>query len=72
VAYSQTRERSELTFAELREQVSRVRAGLINLGVGEGDRVVAYLPNGREPVEAAGVDAEDLTAKPEVMALPQG
>jgi acetoacetyl-CoA synthetase len=34
-----------LTFAELREQVRRVRCGLQRLGVGEGDRVVAYLPN---------------------------
>ena len=35
----------ELTFGELREQVARARAGLQRLGVGPGDRVVAYLPN---------------------------
>ena len=43
--YSQTRATSELTFGDLREQVARARAGLQRLGVGPGDRVVAYLPN---------------------------
>src|SRR4051794_19902590 len=45
VAYSQTRERRELTWGQLRDQVARARAGLRRLGVGRGDRVVAYLPN---------------------------
>jgi acetoacetyl-CoA synthetase len=45
VAYSQTRPTRELTFGDLREQVARARAGLERLGVGPGDRVVAYLPN---------------------------
>jgi acetoacetyl-CoA synthetase len=45
LAYSQTRDRHELTWAQLREQVARARAGLQRLGVGRGDRVVAYLPN---------------------------
>jgi acetoacetyl-CoA synthetase len=45
VAHSQTREPAELSFADLREQVARARAGLVRLGVGPGDRVVAYLPN---------------------------
>jgi len=45
VARSQTRDPFELTFGELREQVARARAGLRRLGVGPGDRVVAYLPN---------------------------
>jgi acetoacetyl-CoA synthetase len=45
VAYSQSRDPVELTFGELREQVARARAGLQRLGVGPGDRVVAYLPN---------------------------
>ena len=45
VARSQTREPIELTFGELREQVALARAGLRRLGVGPGDRVVAYLPN---------------------------
>jgi acetoacetyl-CoA synthetase len=42
---SQSRGPVTLTAAELREQVRRVRAGLVRLGVGEGDRVAAYLPN---------------------------
>ncbi|GAA1262626.1 acetoacetate--CoA ligase [Pseudonocardia aurantiaca] len=45
LAYSQTRDRVELTWGRLREQVARARAGLVRLGVGRGDRVVAYLPN---------------------------
>jgi acetoacetyl-CoA synthetase len=45
LARSQTRGPFELTFGELREQVARARAGLQRLGVGRGDRVVAYLPN---------------------------
>jgi acetoacetyl-CoA synthetase len=45
VAYSQTRPTIELTFGDLRDQVARARAGLQRLGVGRGDRVVAYLPN---------------------------
>jgi acetoacetyl-CoA synthetase len=45
VAYSQTRPAIELTFGDLRDQVARARAGLQRLGVGRGDRVVAYLPN---------------------------
>jgi acetoacetyl-CoA synthetase len=45
VGQSQTRPELELTFGQLREQVARARAGLQRLGVGPGDRVVAYLPN---------------------------
>ena len=45
VAHSQSREPRELTFGDLREQVARARAGLQRLGIGPGDRVVAYLPN---------------------------
>ena len=45
IARSQTRDPFELTFGDLREQVARARAGLQRLGVGRGDRVVAYLPN---------------------------
>jgi acetoacetyl-CoA synthetase len=45
VARSQTRPPIELTFGELRDQVARARAGLQRLGVGPGDRVVAYMPN---------------------------
>jgi acetoacetyl-CoA synthetase len=45
VGRSQTREPVDLTAAQVREQVGRVRAGLVRLGVGPGDRVAAYLPN---------------------------
>jgi acetoacetyl-CoA synthetase len=49
---SQTRADVDLTWAELRDQVQHVRAGLRRLGVGKGDRVVAYLPNIPETVVA--------------------
>ncbi|GAA1836360.1 acetoacetate--CoA ligase [Pseudonocardia ailaonensis] len=52
VARSQTRGPNELTFAELAEQVGRARAGLRRLGVGRGDRVVAFLPNVPEALVA--------------------
>ncbi len=45
VAHSQTRGPITWTRAELRDQVARARQGLLRLGVGPGDRVVAYLPN---------------------------
>ena len=45
VADSQSREPFELTFGDLRDQVARARAGMQRLGVGPGDRVVAYVPN---------------------------
>ncbi|GLW05302.1 acetoacetyl-CoA synthetase [Microtetraspora sp. NBRC 13810] len=38
-------ERVTLTYAELHEEVARVRTGLVRLGVGAGDRVAAYVPN---------------------------
>lgn len=44
-AYSQTRDRVDLTGAELADAVARCAAGLRTLGVAEGDRVVAYAPN---------------------------
>src|SRR5687768_11230671 len=45
LARSQTRGPVDLTAGELRRQVGRARAGLARLGVGRGDRVVAYAPN---------------------------
>ena len=45
IARSDTRGPIDVTFAELREQVAAARAGLRELGVGPGDRVVGYLPN---------------------------
>src|SRR4051794_1432834 len=52
LARSATRGPRELTFRELGEQVARARAGLRRLGVGEGDRVAAYLPNLPETLAA--------------------
>jgi acetoacetyl-CoA synthetase len=52
LARSQTRADFDLTFGELREQVARARAGLRRLGIGPGDRVVAYLPNVPEALVA--------------------
>ncbi|NUR87627.1 MAG: acetoacetate--CoA ligase [Nonomuraea sp.] len=37
--------RTELSMAELRSEVARVRTGLARLGVGRGDRVAGYLGN---------------------------
>ncbi|MEV1063042.1 acetoacetate--CoA ligase [Streptomyces sp. NPDC050263] len=45
LARSQTRGPMELTWRQLADQVARARTGLRRLGVGRGDRVVAYLPN---------------------------
>jgi len=69
VARSQTRGPFELTFGELREQVAAARAGLQRLGIGEGDRVVAYLPNIPETLvaflAAASLGAVFATCAPE-------
>jgi len=42
---SETRELSSMTWGQLHEQVAEVAGGLRSLGVGRGDRVVAYMPN---------------------------
>ena len=49
---SEGRPLDELSWAELRDQVARCAAGLRRLGVGKGDRVVAYMPNVPETVVA--------------------
>lgn len=49
---SEVGELQHMTRAELRELVARVAAGLRRLGVGRGDRVVAYLPNVPEAMAA--------------------
>jgi acetoacetyl-CoA synthetase len=49
---SELRPLGELRWGELREQVARAAAGLRGLGVGRGDRVVAYLPNVPETLVA--------------------
>lgn len=52
LAYSQTRDEQHWTRGGLRDAVARARAGLQRLGVGRGDRVVAYAPNIPETVIA--------------------
>jgi acetoacetyl-CoA synthetase len=52
LARSQTRADQQLTWGQLREQVARCATGLRRLGVGEGDRVVGYLPNVPETLVA--------------------
>jgi acetoacetyl-CoA synthetase len=49
---SELRQLDQLTWGELRERVAAVGAGLRELGVERGDRVVAYLPNVPEAVIA--------------------
>jgi acetoacetyl-CoA synthetase len=49
---SELREQGEVTWAQLSEQVARIAAGLRELGVEPGDRVVGYLPNIPETVAA--------------------
>ncbi|WP_169983236.1 acetoacetate--CoA ligase [Microbispora sp. H10836] len=69
VAHSQNRPPMELTFGDLRAQVARAQAGLRRLGVGRGDRVVAYLPNIPETMVAflatAGLGAVWASCSPE-------
>jgi acetoacetyl-CoA synthetase len=49
---SELRDLSELTWGELRDLTARIAGGLRALGVGPGDRVVAYLPNVPEAMAA--------------------
>ncbi len=66
---SELRELDEWTWGELREQTARIAAGLRGLGVGEGDRVVAYMPNIPETIAAflacASIGAVWSSAAPE-------
>lgn len=52
IAQSEVRERHTVTWRELRTQIASVAASLRDLGVGPGDRVVAYLPNVEEALIA--------------------
>jgi acetoacetyl-CoA synthetase len=52
IARSETRDDVTVSWDELRAQVARTAAGLRALGVGPGDRVVAYMPNIPETVVA--------------------
>jgi acetoacetyl-CoA synthetase len=49
---SESRELGVWTWAHLRDETARIRAGLIALGVGEGDRVAAFMPNIPETIAA--------------------
>jgi acetoacetyl-CoA synthetase len=49
---SELRPLATMTQGELRAEVARIAGGLRSLGVGPGDRVVAYLPNIPEAVAA--------------------
>jgi acetoacetyl-CoA synthetase len=49
---SELRDAAELTWGELRDQTARIAAGLRRMGVTEGDRVVAYIPNIPEALAA--------------------
>jgi len=50
IAADESGNRRAITYGELSRDVARVAAGLRDLGVGEGDRVAAYLPNVPEAV----------------------
>jgi acetoacetyl-CoA synthetase len=69
IGRSQTRDDVVLSWDELADQVARAAAGLRRLGVGRGDRVVAYLPNIPETVvallAAASLGATWSSAAPE-------
>jgi acetoacetyl-CoA synthetase len=66
---SELRELGELTWGELTAQVAAVAGGLRALGVGRGDRVVAYMPNIPETLVAflatASIGAIWSSAAPE-------
>jgi acetoacetyl-CoA synthetase len=69
ISLSQTRDPISLSWTELATAVAKARAGLISLGVQEGDRVVAYLPNIAETIVAflatAGIGAVWSSCPPE-------
>jgi acetoacetyl-CoA synthetase len=49
---SELRELASWTWGDLRRETARIRAGLVERGVGHGDRVAAYLPNIPETIAA--------------------
>lgn len=69
IGISQTRDKVTWTYLDLIDQIARIRAGLVRLGVQPGDRVVAYMPNLPETVAAflatASLGATWSSAAPE-------
>jgi acetoacetyl-CoA synthetase len=69
IATSELRERQDISWGELREQVAAAAQGLRTLGVGPGDRVAAYMPNIPETLVAflacASIGAVWSSAAPE-------
>lgn len=51
-AYSESGQPEQWTWARLREETRRIRAGLQERGVSRGDRVAAFLPNVPETIAA--------------------
>lgn len=70
IARSQTRGRDEWSANRLLDEVARLQAGMRRVGIGVGDRVVAYLPNLPETVAAylaaAGLGAVFSSVPPEM------
>src|SRR4051812_13688513 len=66
---SESRDLAAWTWGDLRRETARIRAGLVERGVGEGDRVAAYMPNIPETVAAflatASLGATWSSAAPE-------
>lgn len=66
---SESGRRGTWTWQELERQAARIRRGLVDLGVGRGDRVASYLPNLPEAVAAfaatASIGAVWTAAAPE-------
>jgi acetoacetyl-CoA synthetase len=66
---SELRDLGEWSWGRLRSETARIRAGLIDLGVTEGDRVAAYMPNIPETIAAflacASIGAIWSSAAPE-------
>ncbi len=52
VFWGEEKVRRRMTYGELRAQVSRVQQALADAGVGEGDRVAAFMPNMPETLVA--------------------
>lgn len=52
IGWSETFGRRQISWADLADQVARAATGLRRLGVGQGDRVVAILPNSIEAMVA--------------------